>query len=282
MQDQMAMAEMIDSKDFSRYNPEGSALRRDQMELLRMLEKLAGICDANDIPWWLSSGTLLGAIRHKGFIPWDDDVDIVMFREDCMRLEKVLLEMEDDEYVFHSNKTDPDYVYVFGKFRKRDGEYEVMDRRSGYYKWRGLSIDIFSIEKTSYLAAQLARFFYKTALRVSQNVKNRKWRHRLIAAANWWGYRCVFPFFRFIGRLNPNGEYHYTMGIGWAKSTFYMKDILPLSRASFEGRMMPVPKDADAYLTNVYGDWRQLPSDAQIKKAIHSREYRDEIFPEDK
>ena len=70
----------------------------------------------------------------------------------------------------------------------------------------------------------------------------------------------------------------------WAirSKEFYMKDILPLAQASFEGKMMPVPKDADAYLTNVYGDWRKLPSDAQIKKAIHSREYRDEIFPEDK
>ena len=47
---------------------------------------------------------------------------------------------------------------------------------------------------------------------------------------------------------------------------------------SFEGKMMPVPKDTDAYLTRVYGDWKKLPSEERIKKAIHSRIYRDEIF----
>lgn len=276
------MADIIDSTDFSRYNPEGSALRRDQKELLRMLEKLAEICDANGIRWWLSSGTLLGAMRHGGFIPWDDDVDIVMLREDCERLEKVLLEMDDEEYVFHSGKTDPDYVYVFGKFRRREGNCEVKDSRNIYYKWKGLSIDIFSIEKTSYIAAQLARFFYKTAHSVSVSVKNARWRHRLISVANFFGYRCVFPFFRLLGRINPREEYHYTMGIGWAKSTFYHKDIFPLAKARFEGLVLPVPKDADAYLTNVYGDWRRLPSEEQIKKAIHCREYREEIFPEEK
>ena len=59
-----------------KYNPDGSLLRNQQMELLEMLKILGDICDKNDIQWWLSSGTLLGAIRHQGFVPWDDDVDI--------------------------------------------------------------------------------------------------------------------------------------------------------------------------------------------------------------
>ena len=77
---------MMENVDFSRYNPEGSLLRRDQKELLRILKTIAAICDANGIQWWLDSGTLLGAARHKGFIPWDDDVDIVLLREDYLKL----------------------------------------------------------------------------------------------------------------------------------------------------------------------------------------------------
>ena len=68
--------------DFSKYNPEGSLLRRDQKELLRILTTVAEICKENGIQWWLDSGTLFGALRHKGFIPWDDDIDIVLMKED--------------------------------------------------------------------------------------------------------------------------------------------------------------------------------------------------------
>ena len=65
--------------DFSRYNPEGSLLRRDQKELLRILMTVAEICRDIGIQWWVDSGTLLGACRHGGFNPWDDDIDIVLF-----------------------------------------------------------------------------------------------------------------------------------------------------------------------------------------------------------
>ena len=81
----------IQTADFSRYNPEGSMLRRDQKELVEILKVLADICDRNGIRWWLSSGTLLGAVRHKGFVPWDDDVDIEMLKEDYLKLKKILL-----------------------------------------------------------------------------------------------------------------------------------------------------------------------------------------------
>ena len=101
------------------YNPEGSALKKDQLEMLKVLVAFAEICDKHDIKWWLCSGTLLGAARHKGFIPWDDDMDVTMFKEDYMKLEKVLIEMESDEYFYQCIKTDPDHVNTFGKSEKR-------------------------------------------------------------------------------------------------------------------------------------------------------------------
>ena len=73
-----------------KYNPDGSALRRDQLALLDMLCFVADICRQNGIQWWLSSGTLLGAARHKGFIPWDDDIDIAMPRKDYNVLLEIL------------------------------------------------------------------------------------------------------------------------------------------------------------------------------------------------
>lgn len=84
-----------------------------------------------------------------------------------------------------------------------------------------------------------------------------------------------------MGKINPKGEYHYTLGTGWSQHTFYMKDTFPLKEASFEGVLFPVPNNADAYLTKVYGDWRKIPSPEQIKQSIHCKEYREEIYGKD-
>ena len=59
-----------------RFSPEGSPLRRHQDRMLEMMVWLDAVCRRHGIPYWLGSGTLLGAVRHGGFIPWDDDVDI--------------------------------------------------------------------------------------------------------------------------------------------------------------------------------------------------------------
>lgn len=65
-----------------RYNPDGSTLRRQQLRMLEMLQYIDVICKKHNIKYWLTSGTLLGAVRHGGFIPWDDDLDIEMLKED--------------------------------------------------------------------------------------------------------------------------------------------------------------------------------------------------------
>lgn len=260
------------------YNPEGSALRRDQLELLSMLKIVDGICRDNKILWWLSSGSLLGAARHKGFIPWDDDLDIVMLKRDCKRLEKILLKMNSEEFVYHCMKNDVEYVNGFGKFRKKKGRIHSSNSRNEYYKWAGIGLDVFSIEKTNYRAAQIADVVYLKLRWHAGNIKNDCIRRILIRTVEIVCYGFVFPVLRIYGLVNPNKEYHYTLGTGWSKSTFFEKDIFPLTTAEFEGELMPVPKNVDAYLTKIYGDWRKLPSEEDIKQSIHCQEYKDEIY----
>ena len=77
-------------EDFSRYNGEGTKLRRLQLRQFEMLKCLDAICRKNNISYWIDFGTLLGAVRHQDFIPWDDDVDISVLEEDYGRLRDVL------------------------------------------------------------------------------------------------------------------------------------------------------------------------------------------------
>ena len=262
----------------SKYNPEGSLLRRDQLELLRMLEVVAQICEQHNIKWWLSSGTLLGAARHQGFIPWDDDLDIVLMRKDCKRLERILRSMGSDEFVYHDMCTDVDYVNVFGKFRKREGRINTNNRRYNYYKWAGIGFDIFALEKTSYFSARAAQVIYSNLQHITSYIRWGWLRKPLIRLIQLLCLGIINPVLRLVGKINPKGEYHYVLGTGWAKHVFYMKDIEPLTTTLFEGKMYPVPQNMDSYLSNVYGAWQSLPSEESIKRSIHCQEYRDEIF----
>lgn len=261
-----------------RYNPDGSKLRRNQQELLEILCDLADICEKNDIQWWLSSGTLLGAVRHKGFIPWDDDIDIVMLRKDFKRLERILHKLNSEEYVYQSMRSDIEYVNTFGKFRKRKGEVKILGGRYKHLNFKGQFIDIFCIEKTNFLAARISRTLYMNLQHLTLNIGCRWLRHMLIRFIEVLCLGIFNPILRLVGLINPKHEYHYSLGTGWVRHTFFAKYTFPLSTIEFEGHTFPAPKDVDAYLTNVYGDWRKLPTDEQIRKAIHSKEYIEEIY----
>lgn len=276
----MALDKMSELEEIHRrkYNPDGSLLRKNQKELVEILKVLAEICDKNGIRWWLSSGTLLGAARHKGFIPWDDDIDIVMMRKDFRKLKRVLRSMDLKEYFLQSKRSDIEYVNVFAKFRKKGTYVDTLNRRTANYKHAGYFIDIFCLEYTNEFCAWLAKRLYHSLIHPSIYVKKKWLRRAMIRLAEGLMFGLLMPVIRLFAKINPRHEYHYELGSGWADHVFYMKDVFPLGTAEFEGCMFPVPKNVDAYLTNVYGDWRQIPDDEQIMKSLHSKVYLNEIY----
>ena len=108
-----------------RFNPDGSLLRRQQMRMLEILLEVDKICKKHHIEYWLSSGTLIGAIRHKGFIPWDDDIDINITRENYNKLKTCIL--RDDSKLQFVDAED-DLLWI-SRIRLIDGENVVKDVR---------------------------------------------------------------------------------------------------------------------------------------------------------
>ncbi|EXY98301.1 licD family protein, partial [Bacteroides fragilis str. 3998 T(B) 4] len=101
----------------SNYNTDGTMLRKQQERMFEMLCVIDDICVKNEINYWLSGGTLLGAVRHGGFIPWDDDLDIQLMKDDYNKLLGLLKTELPEQYQLQTSKTDRNYFARYAKVR---------------------------------------------------------------------------------------------------------------------------------------------------------------------
>lgn len=257
-----------------KYNPEGSELRTLQMCLLKMLVDFDRICKANGIRYWLSSGTCLGAVRHKGFIPWDDDVDVEMMEEDFRKL--AALFKGDEDYFLQTPYSDGNYVLGFAKFRDRHSEVtENGDGGGTQYRERGLFIDIFTlghnnfpsfvyqrIKQHSCWIGGLCRFASRSGLM-----------NGAAAALKGAHFRLVESVRRADDR-DRKDTLRYSAGNNFYKYVFHKRDFEELVDLEFEGHRFPVPKGYDGYLTDMFGDYMTPPDERAVEKSRHFLSFR--------
>lgn len=255
-----------------RFNPEGSPLRQMQMRMLEMLVELDRVCRRHGISYWLSSGTLLGCVRHGGFIPWDDDLDVEMLRADYERLMRILPSELPEWMALQTPETDTGYFFCFAKLRDKRSELSETNRYDRIFEQRGIYIDIFPFEPSPrwlhWLTCRTMGFCYN----VMNNPRNSDVQaRRKVRRILWVNRRCLFPVFRQVSRLLPRRYVRYGWGIPF-KDTRDLNDIFPLRQASFEGYEVPVPYDSEAYLRHKFGEWEQLPDISRL--APHVEEIR--------
>lgn len=249
-----------------RFNPDGSLLRRQQMRMLEILVEVDKICKKHDIPYWLSSGTLIGAFRHNGFIPWDDDLDIEMMRKDYLRLLQVLPNELPDWLALQNDETDPAYFFFFTKVRDRRSRMLEQNGYDRMWQEQGIFIDILPVEQHPIWLHKLTEksvgHMYKIWRTSTDDQKAIKKVRRIFDFNN----KILFPFLRgLLGILFPLSSFllprkTITSGMGIPfHNPRYAKEIFPLTTHEFEGYEFPVPKDADAHLRHLYGDYMQLP-----------------------
>jgi lipopolysaccharide cholinephosphotransferase len=118
-------------------------LRELQLVILDMLIELDKICRKHNIKYTIVAGTLLGAVRHRGFIPWDDDADVAMLREDYIKFRDVCeTELDADKYFFQDHTTDKDYRWGYARIRRKNTKF--IRKGQEHLKMRtGIFLDIF-------------------------------------------------------------------------------------------------------------------------------------------
>jgi lipopolysaccharide cholinephosphotransferase len=252
-------------------------LQKLQNVELEILLEVSRVCRENDIEFFLDCGTLLGAARHQGFIPWDDDVDIGMTRESYERFLDIAPRALSDGYFLQTQKTDPEAAMSYAKVRKDNTLYlehtvQASDMHAGIW------IDIFPHDVVSAKRRDLKR------MRRRWKIFSKLLTLRVVPRASSWAspikkvarFVARFPLLPFPKswfyekldslRIDPEEFDDSALVCFHFPDIFIALDIanaLPLSELKFEGRAFPVLNNWEEYLRQAYGDWRQLPPEKE-------------------
>lgn len=252
-------------------------LRKVQLTQLEILKEVDRICTKHGIKYWLSGGTQLGAVRHNGFIPWDDDLDIDMMREDFNRFLKIARTELKKSYYLQDWFTEKAYGLPFAKIRKNNTLFvEAGSQHSKSH--HGIYVDIFAFDSFPEDEKELKEvsFYMNYVYRVilagcgytpwynGQGFSLKRWviylPIRLIAAVSNV-QKLKEKYIKTVTKANgeKTGRVFNSCEPGDEKMPFDRGVVSRLERHTFEDGKFPVPVDYDTYLTTVYGDYMQLP-----------------------
>lgn len=260
-----------------------SALRQAQMIMLRMLKVVDHICRKHGIRYWLCSGTLLGAVRHKGFIPWDDDLDISMMREDYERFIRVAPEEFPDDMFLQTKETDPSFLSLPIYCKIRDEKTTIQTQDTEYKgEHNGLFVDLFVLDKypvkTSSFRWQwmLKKYFY--TLCYGYYSKSFRPQNKMRKILSWFHPVFVFLMKDYKKRVKPildrNRQLDDDARAGFTLDIMFMhlfmyKDIFPLKETEFEDGRFFIPNNSDRYLRVCIGDDYMTPPPESQRRCGH-------------
>ncbi len=250
---------------------EKNELRKVQIE---MLDVMVELCNKHNLKYYLLGGTCLGAVRHKGFIPWDDDIDVALPREDYDKFAEICKTELDGKYFYQNVQSEKKHPQLFSRLRKNNTLF-VEDRYRDFKINHGIYIDIFPLDGMSNDVAMAQKHFdsfefYKKMVRLGNTFRKAFFKDLAVF--------FIKIFVGIIGRENllkkvPKLENKYSLSdsslIGNLYGRWGIKEVMDKnimidpdgreSFLSFEGKLYRVPYNYDAYLTHLYGDYMTPP-----------------------
>lgn len=251
-------------------NLDNSTLRKVQLIQLEMLQEVDRICRKCNIHYNIIAGTLLGAIRHGGYIPWDDDADVALLRPEYEKFRKACkTELDTSRFYFQDHRNTEGYRWGYGKLRRRNTLFLREHQEHMPYE-QGIFIDIFPLDSVpdNYILRSLKNFECFCVRKVLWSPVGRVadrslWKRNFYSLLSRIPDEIVFSYYhgmiRKAGRKKtrmvriltfptPNNEYGYYRN--WYENSM---DI------TFEGKVFQGIKDYDSYLSFKFGDYMKLP-----------------------
>jgi lipopolysaccharide cholinephosphotransferase len=252
-----------------------ATLKDLQVELLKLLKIIDKTCKENNIQYWLDAGTLLGAVRHKGYIPWDDDIDISVPAADYQRLISALdKETKINKNIFLHYKSNN----LSSGMVERLATTKIMMQRGR--KMVACFVDIFPCriinkidKKTDIATYNIAQFFrYGRVLngaKIDKIYKKNSLNSALNAKVEFNTY-FQFSYLSNCNKTKDDSIASFSESIRGKNTYFPYTDIFPLKEIEFEGIRSFAPNNVESYLTTVYGNYMELPPmSEQVPKHGH-------------
>lgn len=233
-------------------------LKEAQHIMLSILLEFDTLCKEHDLCYWLDHGTLLGAVRHRGFIPWDDDLDVTMPRDDYEKFLQIANKQLPKWLFLQTKRSDSATSVHYAKLRERNSTYiDAWEEGKDIKYHQGIFIDIFPVN----FIDKRYKGIYKKLLNFAKIFSNR--------------YIKVDPVAKMLietlnGFHDEENEFIVSGGESMHYVTHVKKEVVfPLEQVFFEGYEFPSPKDTHTYLSSVFGDgYMRLPP--KEKQKVHS------------
>lgn len=269
-------------------------LKRLQESEILILNEVDRICKKHNINYVLVGGTLLGAVRHNGFIPWDDDLDIAMLRKDYKRFLKICESELNEKFFLDCYKKNKNYWLPFAKVRLKDTIYQEITQKK-YSGHNEIWLDIFPLDnaksgyskfqKFQFTATAIFRFAISKKSKILSNfvfMKN-KYKRIILWLIHCLPKKILICLQNFIMTFNKNDNSKYLINLGsqygYKKQTHLREKYFPVKELEFNGKKYPVPNDYDYVLTKIYGpNYMELPP---LEKRITHNPIRIKLLGED-
>jgi lipopolysaccharide cholinephosphotransferase len=255
-------------------------VRDVQIKILEIMKYIDKLCRENGIVYYIMGGTALGAVRHGGFIPWDDDLDIFMTPEQYMKFKTVFEEQYSDTFILQEWKTTPDYL-EYAKVRMNGTTFIEHNFKDFKDMHHGIYVDIMILHKVPKNRFIQKLVYYESKFVTLYGLSQRNWKAKSrsqaivlkslkIMPCKWMAKLCYKRIYKY-DSMSQDFKYCY-----WITPAKFRNGLFDESFFSdtidipFEDTVLLGASKIKEYLVYRYGDYMKLPSEEERKAAVHA------------